>query len=88
MEFIIHKREMVCIDGDARDLEVTSFSGVLWITQAGDPNDYILSAGEQFSISRKGRVTITACKTAKAHFSSTVSLTTPDTQWQVHLQTA
>ncbi len=30
--------------------------GVLWVTQAGDPDDYLLRAGEQFLASRPGAV--------------------------------
>ena len=88
MEITMNKGEIICIDGDARELEVTSFSGTLWITQAGDPNDYLISVGEKFRISRKGRVAITACKTAKAHFSSPILLTIPGSPWRVQVQMA
>ena len=33
MEIIMNKGEIICIDGDARELEITSFAGTLWITQ-------------------------------------------------------
>ena len=88
MEIVMHKGEIICIDGDARELEITSFSGTLWITQTGDPNDYLLSTGDCFKISRKGRVAITACEAAQAHFSSSILIKTLATPWRVQLQTA
>ena len=88
MEIIMNKGEIICIDGDARELEITSFAGTLWITQTGDPNDYLLSAGDCFKISQKGRVAVTACKAAQAHFSTTISIKSPATPWQVQLLTA
>lgn len=88
MEIVMNKGEIICIDGDARELEITSFSGTLWITQTGDPNDYLLYAGDCFKITRKGRVAITACQAAQAHFSTAISIKRPATPWRVQLQTA
>jgi hypothetical protein len=88
MEIVMDKGEIICIDGDARGLEISSFTGTLWITQIGDPNDYIISSGNRFKISQKGRVAVTACKTAKAHFSSSVRLLNRPDPWQVQLKIA
>lgn len=88
MEIVMHKGEIICIDGDARGLEITNCSGTLWITQSGDPNDYLLTPGDLFTVSMTGRVAITACKTAQAHLSSPVSIKGSDSLWQAHLQTA
>ena len=88
MEIVMNQGEIICIDGDARELEVTCYSGTLWITQVGDPNDYLLSAGESFTISQKGRVAVTACKTANANFSASVLLKHQPQPWQVKFNTA
>ena len=88
MELVMNKGEIICIDGDARGLEITSFAGTLWVTQTGDPNDYLLSASDCFKISQKGRVAVTACKAAQAHFSATIAIKNPATSWQVQLRTA
>ena len=88
MEIVMNKGEIICIDGDARELEITSIAGTLWITQTGDPNDYLLSPGDRFKIVRKGRVAINACKAAQAHFSSSILIKSQAAPWQVQLKTA
>jgi Protein of unknown function (DUF2917) len=35
-------------------------NGVLWVTQEGDPKDYVLSAGEHFVANRHGTVVVEA----------------------------
>ena len=42
----------------ACQLQIVCAVGVLWITQAGDPEDYILERGERFTVTRSGRVVI------------------------------
>ena len=41
---------------NGRELEVFSLDGNLWITEAGDPNDYILRAGESIRLRGAGLV--------------------------------
>lgn len=35
-------------------------AGTVWITQAGDPNDYIVDAGERFVADRTGRLVLSS----------------------------
>ena len=35
-------------------------NGTLWVTQEGDPQDYVLSAGERFVANRHGSVVVEA----------------------------
>jgi Protein of unknown function (DUF2917) len=35
-------------------------NGILWVTQEGDPQDYVLSAGERFVANRHGAVVVEA----------------------------
>ena len=42
--------------GDA----VTCTNGVVWVTQTGDPNDYLLQEGEQFIALNTGQVLVQA----------------------------
>jgi hypothetical protein len=47
-------------------LEVTS--GTLWVTQSGDSEDYIVSAGEKLTITHPGMVVIQPAKSGSASF--------------------
>ncbi len=49
--------------------EIRCLEGILWVTQEGDPRDYILEPGETFVTHRKGKVVLQALK-----HSSTFSL--------------
>ena len=37
-------------------------SGLLWVTQEGDPVDYLLASGEKFTANRRGAVLVEALK--------------------------
>jgi hypothetical protein len=43
--------------------------GILWVTQEGDPQDYVLSAGERFVANRHGAVVVEALTNAALRFS-------------------
>lgn len=45
---------------DARNLgeELRMVEGLLWITQEGDPTDYLVGPGESFVVTRPGRVVV------------------------------
>jgi hypothetical protein len=51
-------REVYQQDGDLRGVEVIPMEGRVWVTQAGDSDDYILGPGERFTITRPGRVVV------------------------------
>jgi len=42
------------------DERIECLSGVLWVTQDGDPRDIILEAGDGFDFDRRGRSVISA----------------------------
>ena len=52
--------ETVSLDGDRRGLRLHCFAGQIWLTQAGDTMDYLITAGRDFVITRAGRVVIQA----------------------------
>jgi hypothetical protein len=52
-----------CIDG-GKGLQVTAVSGTVWLTQAEDTRDVILTRGESFILDRKGRAVVYALKDA------------------------
>lgn len=49
---------------DAQGSEVSCRGGVLWITQDGDRDDVVLSAGQSLRVQRNGLTLIYACKDA------------------------
>jgi hypothetical protein len=49
------------LDG-AKGQQITSLAGVVWVTQANDNRDIILSQGQSFIIDRKGLTVVFALK--------------------------
>jgi hypothetical protein len=49
---------------DAKGQQITVLSGVVWVTQANDPRDIILTRGRSFIIDRKGLTVAYALKDA------------------------
>jgi hypothetical protein len=52
------RREVLVLSDVECDLQILCATGVIWITQDGDPEDYILERGERFTVTRPGRVVI------------------------------
>jgi hypothetical protein len=51
------------LDG-AKGQQITSLGGVVWVTQANDTRDIVLSKGQSFIIDRKGLTVVFALKEA------------------------
>jgi hypothetical protein len=51
------------IDG-GKGVQITAVQGVVWVTQADDPRDIILSRGQSFILDRKGLAVVYALKDA------------------------
>jgi len=83
MDIVLSHGEIVCIDGDARNLVVSCRVGKLWVTQPGDPNDYTVSPGENFTITRKGKIAVTALDDARLCFKKPVEMKNICLPWQV-----
>jgi len=83
MEIMLNNGELVCIDGDARNLIVSCQVGRLWVTQPGDPNDYLVTSGENFIITRKGKIAVTALDDTRLRFTQPVELKQACRPWQV-----
>jgi hypothetical protein len=56
-------RAVHCIEG-GKGLQITAVSGTVWITQADDTRDIILTRGLSFILDRKGRAVVYAFKDA------------------------
>ena len=59
MPICLEARELLPIE-DGVGLEVKCLRGDLWITQAGDPEDNIIRAGQSFVLGRPGLALVTA----------------------------
>lgn len=57
------------LDGDNRWKVIVCRSGSVWVTQAYDPNDYVLAAGEMVVITQPGRVVVEALQSASVQIS-------------------
>ena len=42
-------------------------TGILWVTQAGDRQDYVLMPGQKMTVTKKGKVLIEAMRDADFH---------------------
>ncbi len=49
-------REVLLLAGDRRGLRIIAGRAPIWVTQEGDPGDYVLEPGERFIVDRAGRV--------------------------------
>jgi hypothetical protein len=47
-----------------KGLQITAVDGTVWLTQARDPRDIILTRGQSFILDRKGRAVVYALKDA------------------------
>ena len=64
IELVLEKLSVHHLDGDSRGTEIYCLQGILWVTQQGDGQDYILGSGDRFVVSRSGRVVIEAVSDA------------------------
>jgi hypothetical protein len=58
LEIELGPREVRRLAGDHRGLHIACASGLLWVTQADDPDDYYLGAAEQFVVTKPGPVVV------------------------------
>ena len=63
----LDRRDYQRINKVKRGTEVFCDSGVLWVTQSGDYNDYILRAGDAMAVTRRGKILVEAMRDADFH---------------------
>jgi hypothetical protein len=61
----LRKGEVWPITSSLRGLAIECRQGILWVTQEGDPKDYILEPGQRFVVARRGSVVVEACSDAR-----------------------
>lgn len=63
-------RNRLCrVPGGRRGPLVVCLKGVVWLTQRGDEQDYILAAGDWMAIRRRGTVLVQALRDARVRIS-------------------
>lgn len=75
-DFEIHlaECELFTMKGDQRDTRIYCEKGAFWLTQEGDPSDYVVSAGQTMTINRSGNIVIQAVPAGVLHVISTPAL--------------
>jgi hypothetical protein len=61
-EHRLRRDERIRLEGNVAGRLISCREGVLWLTQAGNPGDHLIRAGEAFPIDRRGLVLISALK--------------------------
>lgn len=63
-------RNRLCrVPGSRRGPLVVCLKGVVWLTQRGDEQDYILTAGDWMAVHRRGMVLVQALRDAQVRIS-------------------
>lgn len=57
-EMIVRGAQAMSVPGCGVGSRIGVLEGVLWITQEGDGNDYLVGAGDTFVCTRSGRVVV------------------------------
>jgi hypothetical protein len=60
----LSKNQLYRLDSHQGPVRIENTSGSLWVTQPGDPYDYVLEAGGQISISKRGVLLLEALEDA------------------------
>jgi hypothetical protein len=78
----LHQGELWPITSDLRGLAIESRQGTLWVTQEGDPKDYILEPGQRLVVTRRGTLVVQAFSDARLRVAPPLE-TAPDHSYRV-----
>jgi hypothetical protein len=67
-ERCLSAREIERLAGIRKGNSIVCTNGVLWVTQEGDPEDYMLKKGEKFVANRQGVVLVQAFNESARRF--------------------
>ncbi|MGE5123456.1 MAG: DUF2917 domain-containing protein [Acidobacteriaceae bacterium] len=82
METSLARHKIWSIEGDRRGYVIHCCNGTLWITQEGDLKDYLIEAGKDFWVTRRGEVVVQAMENSQFKY----SLNELDTHIEVNSQ--
>ncbi|HEX5943395.1 MAG TPA: DUF2917 domain-containing protein [Anaerolineales bacterium] len=60
IELLLHPRELLSLDNRENRMAIECKNGVVWVTCAGEHQDYILRAGRRYVPKTKGAIVIEA----------------------------
>jgi hypothetical protein len=63
----MHRRDFQSMQAVKPGSTLFCDTGVLWVTQAGDRQDYVLMPGQKMTVSKRGKVVIEALRDADFH---------------------
>lgn len=66
----LQRKALYRLRGKKHGPAVTCLEGTVWITQAGDPRDIVLAAGDEFAVNRRGSVLLQAMREARVRVTS------------------
>jgi len=66
VEVCLFQGEVFKMNGNVRGVQVACQKGRLWITQANDPEDHMLKAGDRFVVTRPGLVLVQGVREGQA----------------------
>jgi hypothetical protein len=64
VRFALQEQAVIRLTPSRHGITLQCWSGVLWVTQEGDPADHLLAAGETFQTRRAGRVVAQAMESS------------------------
>ena len=67
-EVSLAKHKVWSIEGDRRGDVISCLKGILWITQEGDLKDYLVEAGKEFWVTRRGEVVVQALENSQLKY--------------------
>jgi hypothetical protein len=65
IELFLQPRQILDLEEKAHQMTIECKSGVLWVTQSGELEDYMLKAGKRYVPKSKGKVVIQAMKESR-----------------------
>lgn len=65
IELLLHPREVLNLDNRQQQMAIECKNGVIWVTCAGEQQDYVLRAGRRYVPKTKGTVVIEAIEEAR-----------------------
>jgi hypothetical protein len=60
IELLLHQRQVLNLDNKGHRMAIECKNGVIWVTSAGEHQDYILRAGKSYIPKTKGSIVIEA----------------------------